>query len=87
MAAAVTENKYSNVDDSSLMNVEFVQFTTAGSGDYYDCKKLREIEGAFACQSSADGTEIQCSQSGTRVTLTLSAGTAVTGYLIVRGRM
>jgi len=87
MAAAVTENKNANVDDSSLMNVEFVQFTTGSGTDYYDCKKLREVESAFACQSTADGTEIQCSWSGTRVTLTLSTGTTVTGYLVVYGRM
>ncbi len=90
MAAAVTENENSNISDSGIMNVEFIQFTTAASGDYFDCKKLREVESAFACQSSTDGIEIQCSWndgSPPRVTLTLSSGTVVTGYLIVIGRM
>ena len=87
MAAHVTINENVNIDDSGIMNVEFVPFTTAASGDYFDCKKLREVENAFACQSTADGTEIQCSWSGRRVTLTLSTGTVVTGYLLVIGRM
>ncbi len=89
--AAVTENKDSNVADSGIMNMEFVQFTTAASGDYFDCKKLREVETAFACQSTTDGIEIQCSLNNTltppRVTLTFSSGTSVTGYLVVIGRM
>ena len=85
--AAVTENEDSNISDSGMMNVEFVQFTTAASGDIFVCKKLREVESAFACQSTTDGIEIQTSWSGTTVTLTLSAGTAVTGYLVVWGRM
>ncbi len=85
--AAVTENNTANLADSSIMNVEFVQFTTASGADTFDCKKLREVENAFACQSTTDGTEIQCSWSGRRVTLTLSAGTVVTGYLVVIGRM
>ena len=93
MAAAVTVNETENITDSGIMNVEFVQFTTASSGDYFDCKKLREVETAFACQSSTDGVEIQCSWSNPptnsppRVTLTLSAGTAITGYLVIIGRM
>ncbi len=84
---AVTENENSNVTDSGIMNVEFVQFTTAASGDHFDCKKLRGVESAFACQSTTDGIEIQCSRSGRRVTLTLSSGNVVTGYLVVIGRM
>lgn len=90
MAAAVTENENSNISDSGIMNIEFIQFTTAASGDYFDCKKLREVESAFACQSSTDGIEIQCSWntgSPPRVTLTLSSGSIVTGYLVVIGRM
>ncbi len=89
--AAVTENKDSNVDDSGMMNIEFVQFTTAATGDFFDCKKLREVESAFACQSSTDGVEIQVSwnndASPPRLTLTLSSGSNITGYLVVRGRM
>ena len=84
---AVTENENSNISDSGMMNIEFIQFTTAASGDFFDCKKLREVESSFACQSTTDGIEIQCSHSGRRVTLTLSSGTVVTGYLVVRGRM
>ncbi len=84
--AELTESNTTNTADSGIMNVEFVQFTSASSADYFDCKKLREVENAFACQSSTDGVEIQCSWSGRRVTLTLSAGT-VTGYLVVIGRM
>ena len=86
-AAHITVNETENITDSGIMNIEFVPFTTAASGDYFDCLKLREIETAFACQSSTDGIEIQCSWSGTRVTLTLSSGTIVTGYLVVIGRM
>ena len=87
--AAITESKTTNTADSGIMNVEFVQFTSASAGDYFDCKKLREVENAFACQVSTDGVEIQCSwdtASPPRVTLTPSAGT-VTGYLVVIGRM
>ncbi len=89
--AAVTENENSNIDDSGIMNIEFVQFTTGASGDYFDCKKLREVESVFASQGTTDGIEIQCSfdnnRSPPRVTLTLSSGTAVTGDLVIRGRM
>ena len=87
MAAVTINDTNANIEDSSMMNIEFVPFTTAASGDTFDCKKLREIESSFACQSTTDGIEIQCSFSGTRVTLTLSSGNIVTGYLVVRGRM
>ena len=85
--AALTESNDSNTADSGIMNVEFVQFSSLNSGDYFDCKKLREVETAFACQSSTDGIEIQCSWSGIRVTLTLSSGSGIKGYLVVIGRM
>ncbi len=85
--AALTESNDSNTADSGIMNVEFVQFSSLNSGDYFDCKKLREVETAFACQSTTDGIEIQCSWSGRRVTLTLSSGTNIKGYLVVVGRM
>jgi len=87
MVSKVTVNENANIDDSGIMNVEFVPFTTTATGDYYDCKKLREVENAFACQETIDGEEIQCSWSGTRVTLTFESKTAVTGYLLVIGRM
>ena len=88
--APLTENKNSNVDDSGIMNIEFVQFTSVTTGDYYDCKKLREVESAFASQETEDGEEIQCSwnsDSPPRVTLTFETKNAVTGYLVVIGRM
>ena len=87
---ALTESKDSNTADSGIMNVEFVQFSSLNSGDYFDCKKLREVETAFACQSSTDGIEIQCTWSTAsppRVTLTLSSGSGIKGYLVVVGRM
>ncbi len=85
--AALTESNTTNTADSGIMNVEFIQFSNLNSGDYFDCKKLREVESAFACQSSTDGIEIQCSWSGRRVTLTLSSGSGIAGYLFVVGRM
>ncbi len=85
--AALTESNDSNTADSGIMNVEFVQFSSLSSGDHFDCKKLREVENAFACQSTTDGIEIQCSWSGIRVTLTLSSGSNIKGYLVVIGRM
>lgn len=92
-AAPVTENKNANVDDSSLPNIEFVQFTTASSGDYYDCKKLSQVDAAFASQSSTDGDFIQVTWAllttgQPRVTLTLKDGSnAITGYLTIIGRL
>ncbi|KKN24748.1 hypothetical protein LCGC14_0891740 [marine sediment metagenome] len=88
--AELTESNDSNTADSGIMNVEFVQFSSLDSGDYFDCKKLREVETAFACQSTTDGIEIQCSwdtASPPRVTLTLSSGSSIKGYLVVIGRM
>ncbi len=88
--AAITASEDSNVDDSGIMNIEFVQFSSLSSGDYFDCKKLREVENAFACQSTTDGIEIQCSWSTAsppRVTLALSSGSNIKGYLVVIGRM
>ena len=85
--AALTESNTTNTADSGIMNVEFVQFSALNSGDHFDCKKLREVESAFACQSSTDGIEIQCSWSGRTVTLTLSSGSGIAGYLVVVGRM
>ena len=88
--AALIESKDSNTDDSGIMNIEFIQFSSLSSGDYFDCKKLREVETAFASQSTTDGIEIQCSwntASPPRVTLTLSSGTNIKGYLVVIGRM
>ncbi|KKN53833.1 hypothetical protein LCGC14_0598590 [marine sediment metagenome] len=88
--AAVTENKNSNVDVYSL-NVEIVQFTTATSGDFYDCRKLSQVDAAFAAQGTTDGVEIQCSwalkaNGQPRVTLTLETGNNVTGTLTIYGR-
>lgn len=90
-AAPVTENQPCNLEVASP-NREVVPFTTANSGDYFDCKKLRHVDGAFACQSTTDGTDIQVSwarqSNGVyRVTLTLETGNAVTGYLIIFGRL
>ena len=88
--AAVTENKNSNVDVYDP-NVEIVQFTTTASGDYYDPRKLKNVDGAFASQATTDGVEIQVSweiQSNgqPRITLTLESGSAVTGKLTIYGR-
>ncbi len=85
--AALTESNDSNTADSGIMNIEFVQFSGLNSGDFFDCKKLREIEDSFASQSTTDGIEIQCSNSGRRVTITLSSGSNIKGYLVVIGRM
>lgn len=89
--AAVTENKTANVDVYGP-GVEVVQFTTSSSGDYYDCRKLSQVDGAFASQGTTDGVEIQCSwalksNGQPRVTLTLEAGNAVTGTLTIYGRL
>ena len=89
--AAVTENQTANLDVSHP-SIEVVQFTTANSEDYFDCKKLRHVDGAFACQFTTDGIEIQVTWSKQangvpRVTLTLSSGNAVTGYLTIFGRL
>jgi len=91
-AAHVTENQNANLADSSLPNVEFVQFTTAASGDYYDCKKLSQVDAAFASQSTTDGEFLQVSwalktNGQPRVTITTGATGVVTGYLTVIGRL
>lgn len=90
MATDVTENKWTNVD-VMYPGVEIVQFTTANSGDYYDCKKIKRVEGAFASQITVDGEEIQVSWSQKsngqpRVTLTLETQSAASGYLTIFGR-
>jgi len=91
MANPVTENATANLDVGHP-SIEVVQFTTASTGDYFDCKKLKHVDSAFACQSTTDGVDIQCSfalQSNgqPRVTLTLETGNVVTGYLIITGRL
>ena len=84
--AVVTENKNANVKDHSLFSFEFVQFTTAASGDTYVAKTLREIDAAFASQETIDGQEIQVSWSGNTITLTTESVANVTGYLTIIGR-
>jgi len=90
MASAVTENKVTNVETN--LPAEIVQFTTAASGDYYDCKYIKEVTGAYVGQSTTDGLNIKVSwalQSNgiPRVTLTLASGTAITGFLTIFGRL
>jgi len=93
MAAAhvTVNNKGANIEDSSLPNVEFVPFTTASSGDYYDCEKLSQVDAAFACQSTTDGIFLQVSWTTSgrpRVTITPKDGSnVVTGYLTIIGRL
>lgn len=92
VVAHVTVNeKGANIEDSSLANVEFVPFTTASSGDYYDCKRLSQVDAAFASQSTTDGIFIQVSWTTSgrpRVTLTLKDGSnVVSGYLTIIGRL
>ncbi len=89
-AAPVTENKLSNIDVYDP-NVEIVQFTTASSGDYYLCRKLKNVDAAFASQGSTDGVEIQCSWANEsngqpKVTLTPESGNVITGTLTIYGR-
>ncbi len=81
-----------NIEDSSLANVEFVPFTTASSGDYYDCNRLSQVDAAFASQSTTDGIFIQVTwalvNGRPRVTLTLKDGSSVvSGFLTVIGRL
>jgi len=90
--AAVTENKNSNVADVFQPGVEIVQFTTSASGDTYDCKRIKIVQGAFASQETTDGEEIQISSANQsngqpRITITLESGSAVTGYLTIFGRL
>ena len=92
MAAAhvTVNNKGANIEDSSLPNVEFVPFTTASSGDYYDCEKLSQVDAAFASQSTTDGEFLQISWTTSgrpRVTITTGATGVVTGYLTIIGRL
>lgn len=87
--AAVTENKLANVD-MSHPSVEVVQFTTATGADTYLSKKFSRITNAWACQSTADGVDIQVSFANEpngqpKATLTLESGTVVTGYLVIEG--
>jgi len=56
-AAPVTENETCNLEVFSP-NEEVMQFTTAASGDYFDCKKLRHVDVAFASQATTDGIHI-----------------------------
>ena len=91
MATNVTENKESNVDVAHP-SVEIVQFSTAASGDYYDCKKISHVDGAFASQSTTDGVDLQItwaeqSNGRPRISITPEAGTAFTGYLTIFGRL
>jgi hypothetical protein len=90
MATDLTENNWSNVD-VMYPGVEIVQFTSANTADYYDCKKIKRVEGAFASQQTTDGEEIQVSwaQKGNgqpRVTLTFETQTVVSGTLTIFGR-
>jgi len=91
MASSVTENETTN-KEIAHPSIEIVQFTTAADGDYYDCKKLAHVDGAFACQTNTDSVELQVTwaeqangQPG--VTITLSTGTAYTGFLTIYGRL
>ncbi len=91
MASAINETTTAN-QEVAHPSVEIVQFNTSGSGDYYDCKKLRHVDGAFACQSATDGTDIRVSwaeQSNgvQRVTLNLETGSAYDGWLVIFGRL
>lgn len=89
--AAVTENQTANLDMNHPA-FEVVQFTTASGADFYLSKKFAHIDGAYACQSTTDGVDIQVSwalQSNgvPKITLTLESGTNVTGYLVIVGRL
>ena len=91
MASAVTEGKNANVDVYNP-SVEIVQFTMSASGDYYNCRKLKNVDAAFASQGTSDGIEIQCSwallaNGQPRVTLTPESGTSYTGTLTIYGRL
>ena len=94
MAAAhvTVNNKGANIEDSSLPNVEFVPFTTASSGDYFDCEKLSQVDGAFASQITLNGEFLQVSWAlgstgRPRVTITTGATAVVTGFLTIIGRL
>lgn len=85
--AAVTEIlTNANLVDSGLFSFEFVNFKTSASGDTYTCKTLREIDGAFASQTTTDGEELQVSWSGTTITITTESTAVVTGSLVIIGR-
>jgi len=91
MVNPVTENINANMDVAHPA-VEVVDFKTSLTGDYYLCEKIRHIDGAFACQKTADGTEIQVSWENltncpAKVTLTLSTGNVVDGFLVIYGRL
>ena len=69
---------------------EIVNFITAGSGDYYNSEKFGQIEGAFAAQRTADGTEIRVTwdtqpNGQPRIYVYPSTGNP-TGCLIIIGR-
>jgi hypothetical protein len=91
VAAPVTELTIVNTE-VEIPSIEIIPFTTASSGDYYDCKLLNKVDGAFACQSTTDGTDIQVSWSRQsngvyRITLTLETGSVVTGFLTIFGSL
>ena len=91
VAAQVTKNNIVNMDVKHPSE-EIVHFTTAESGDYHDCEKLRHVNGAFACQTTTDGVEIQVSWSKSangvpRVVLTFETGNVYIGYLTIFGSL
>ena len=71
--------------------LEIVHFTTQSTdGDYYDCKKLANVQAAFASNLTADGKEIQVSwallsNGQARVTITPSQ-VSTEGYLVIIGK-
>ena len=92
VAHVTVNNTLANIEDSGLPNVEFVPFTTASSGDYFDCKKLSQVDAAFASQETTDGELLQVSwalksNGQPRVTITTGATGVVTGYLTIIGRL
>lgn len=71
-------------------NLELVSFiATTMDGDYYDCKKINQIQGAFAVNTKTADKCIQVSWSvlangQSRVTI-VPEENACTGYLVIVG--
>uniref|UniRef100_A0A6M3L7B0 Uncharacterized protein n=1 Tax=viral metagenome TaxID=1070528 RepID=A0A6M3L7B0_9ZZZZ len=88
----VTELKTSPTQDVNNPSLELVYFITQSvDGDYYDCKKLTRIKGAFATNLTTDSKEIKVSWAVqgngiARVTIVPEAGEELTtGYLVIIG--
>jgi len=82
----------SPTQDVNNPSMELVHFRTQSvDGDYYDCRKLTRIKGAFATNLTKDSKEIKVSwdvqgNGVARITIVPEAGEEITtGYLVIIG--